>query len=153
MFLNIRVGNLLIEFRSESLIFGERPERFASSRSFVLSDLSESLTFAHLSWAIWANEWMSDKRMSNKRMSEFPTLQNIISMVKYEVGESHGFKWYYLKDWECCIVKISDWVSMRGHRQCGHPLKCTVSQDCRPFVGSKTLPVTPWIFVHPWSSE
>ena len=38
-------------------------------------------------------------------MSEFPTLQNIISMVKYEVGESHGFKWYYLKDWECCIVK------------------------------------------------
>ena len=148
MFLNIRVGNSLMEFRSNLLIFGERPERFANSRSFVLSNLSESLTFAHLSWAIWANEWMSDKRMS-----EFPTLQNIISMVKYVVGESHGFKWYYLKDWECCTVKISDWVSMRGHGQCGHPLKCTVSQDCRPFVGSKTLPVTPWIFVHPWSSE
>ena len=41
--------------RSHSLICHERPERFAYSRSFVLSDLSESLTFTNLSWATWAN--------------------------------------------------------------------------------------------------
>ena len=38
---------------AHSLIFGERPERFTHGRSFDLSDLSESLTVAHL---IWANE-------------------------------------------------------------------------------------------------
>ena len=32
---------------SDSLIFGERPERFAHDRSFPLSDLSESLMVAH----------------------------------------------------------------------------------------------------------
>ena len=43
------------------LIFHEQPEQFAHSRSFVLSDLSELLTVAHL---IWANKQMSDERMS-----------------------------------------------------------------------------------------
>ena len=55
--------------RSRSLISSEQPERFTHGRSFVLSDLSESLTVAHLIWAKWANEWMS-----NERMSEFPAL-------------------------------------------------------------------------------
>ena len=62
-----------------SLIFGERPERFAHitqkfahGRSFVLSDMSESLIVAHLIWAKWANEWMSDERMS-----KFPALTYI----------------------------------------------------------------------------
>ena len=40
---------------SGSLICLERPERFAHSGSFPLSDLSNSLKVAHLSWAIWAN--------------------------------------------------------------------------------------------------
>ena len=46
------------------LISSERPERFAHGRSFVLSDLSESLTVAHLIWAKWANERMSKWAMS-----------------------------------------------------------------------------------------
>ena len=76
--LSCRVGNSLIRFRSEllifckkwannvwmsdlqkknkrfahSLIYGERPE---PKRSFLVSDLSDSLTFAHLSWATWGN--------------------------------------------------------------------------------------------------
>ena len=33
---------------SNLLIFGERPERFAHDRSFLVSDLSESLTVAQL---------------------------------------------------------------------------------------------------------
>ena len=40
---------------SQLLICHEQPERFAHSHSFVLSDLSKSLTVAHLIWAIWAN--------------------------------------------------------------------------------------------------
>ena len=46
--------------RSHLLICHERPERFAHSRSFVLSYLSESLTFAHFSSAIWANEQLAN---------------------------------------------------------------------------------------------
>ena len=40
-----------------------------SGRSFILSNLSKTLTFAHLSWAIWVNE-----RMSDEQMSKLPTL-------------------------------------------------------------------------------
>ena len=56
---SFKMGNL-----SESLFWHERPERFAHSPSLILSNLSESLTVAHLIWAIWANE----------RKSKFPTL-------------------------------------------------------------------------------
>ena len=41
-------------FFTHSLIFGERPERFAQDRSFPLSDVSESLMVAHFWWASWA---------------------------------------------------------------------------------------------------
>ena len=41
----------------------------SDSRSFVRSNLSESLTVAHLIWAILANE-----RMSDEQMIEFPAL-------------------------------------------------------------------------------
>ena len=51
---------------AHGFISSERPERFAHGSSFVLSDLSKSLTVAHL---IWANEQMSDEQMS-----EFPVL-------------------------------------------------------------------------------
>ena len=37
-------------------MYHERPERIAHSRSFVLIDLSESLTVAHLIWGVWAKE-------------------------------------------------------------------------------------------------
>ena len=68
---NERMSNSLKknERFTHSLIFGERNEWFAHGRSFVLSNLSESLTVAHLIWAKWANEWMNDERMS-----EFPAL-------------------------------------------------------------------------------
>ena len=65
------------------LIYHKRPERFAYSRSFVLSNLSDSLTVTHFSWAIWANRsqlliWFEQneqtEQMSDERMSEFPAL-------------------------------------------------------------------------------
>ena len=53
---------------------------FALVRSFDISDLSNSLTVPHLSWAIWVNcsqsliwfEW--SEQMSDEQMSEFPAL-------------------------------------------------------------------------------
>ena len=39
-----RAGNSLIGVLSESLIFGERPERIAHDRSFLVSDLRDLLT-------------------------------------------------------------------------------------------------------------
>ena len=71
---------ILVKFLSDSLrknkqfahllIYHEQPERITHGRLFVMSDLSDLLTVAHLSWAIWANrsqsliwfeqsEWMS----------------------------------------------------------------------------------------------
>ena len=65
-----RSGLLICLERPERFAHGfissERPERFANGSSFVLCDLSKSLTVAHL---IWANEQMSDEQMS-----EFPAL-------------------------------------------------------------------------------
>ena len=64
---------------AQSLICHEWPERFPHSRSFVMSDLSESLPVAHLIWVIRVNEWMSDERMS-----KYPTL--FISNLTYSKG-------------------------------------------------------------------
>ena len=36
-----------------SLIYSEQPEQIAHGRSFVLSDLRDSLTVAHFLWATW----------------------------------------------------------------------------------------------------
>ena len=63
----------------------EWPEWFAHGHSLDMSDLSDSLTVANLSWAIWANssqlliwfeqnEGMSKCAMSKCAMSEFPAL-------------------------------------------------------------------------------
>ena len=54
-FLVSEMGNSLT-----SLISSERPDWFAHGCSFILSDLSEMLTVAHLIWAKWATERMSD---------------------------------------------------------------------------------------------
>ena len=69
--------------RSRSLISLERPEWFAHGRSFLLRDLSNSLTVAHFSWAIWANRSQSLISFErNERMSEFPALK-IFCYVAY----------------------------------------------------------------------
>ena len=67
--------------RSRSFISSERPERISHGRSFLVSNLSDSLTVAQLSWAIWANrsqsliwfEW--NERMSEWAMSKWANSQ------------------------------------------------------------------------------
>ena len=54
-----------------SLISSERSERIAHDRSFPLSNLSDLLRVAHLSWAIWANRSQSLICFEqNERLSE-----------------------------------------------------------------------------------
>ena len=43
------------EWFTHSLIYHERPEGIAHGHIFDMSNLSDSLTVAHLSWSIWAN--------------------------------------------------------------------------------------------------
>ena len=45
--------------RSQSLISSERHERIAYDHSFLVSDLSDSLTIAHFLWATWVNRLWS----------------------------------------------------------------------------------------------
>ena len=69
--------------RSRLLICHEWPQQFAHGLSFVLSDLSDSLTAAHLSWAIWANRSQSlilfeqNERMSEERIPSPAKIANI----------------------------------------------------------------------------
>ena len=58
-----------------SLISSERSEQIAHDLSFPLSDLSDSLTGAHLFWAIWANcsqslIWFEQNEQMSKRANE-----------------------------------------------------------------------------------
>ena len=79
------------EWIAHSLIYHERPERITHSRSFVMSDLSDLLTVAHLSWATWAigsqsiiclerSEQIAHSRSfdliewANEQMNEFPAV-------------------------------------------------------------------------------
>ena len=48
-----------------SLFCHERPERFAQSGTFVLSNLSKSLTVAHWNERFWANERWANERIPN----------------------------------------------------------------------------------------
>ena len=50
---------------AHSLFCYERPDRFAHGPSFVMSDLSNLRTAAHLSWMIWANLLQSLIKMSD----------------------------------------------------------------------------------------
>ena len=61
-----RMSNLLKnEQFAHSLFYHERPERIAHSCSFVMRDLSDSLTVTLLSLVIWANRSQSPIKMSN----------------------------------------------------------------------------------------
>ena len=80
-----------------------RSEQIAHSCSFLVSNLSDSLTVALFSWAIWANCLQSLFKMSNfeqksdERMREFPTLvvllgakwRNKINLIQNPMRATH----------------------------------------------------------------
>ena len=77
-FVSKKINERLLKKPSNSLICPEQPQQIAHISSYVMSDLSDSLTvahlswptwvnatFAHLSWAIWANERWANVRIPN----------------------------------------------------------------------------------------
>ena len=84
---------------AHSLIYHERPEKIAHGRSFVLSNLSDSLTVTHLSWAILGNRSQSliwfeqNERMSDERMSEFPALQKTSDLLRKLMSKFPTLQW------------------------------------------------------------
>ena len=73
------------ELFAHLLICPDRPEWIAQICSFVMSNLSDVLPVAHLSWATWANrshllicsEWFEQmSEWANEQLSKFPTLPN-----------------------------------------------------------------------------
>ena len=80
-----------------------RSEQIAHSCSFLVSNLSDSLTVALFSWAIWANCSQSLFKMSNfeqksdEQMREFPTLvvslgakwRNKINLIQNPMRATH----------------------------------------------------------------
>ena len=79
---------------SNSLICPERPEGNAHICSFVMSDLSDSLTVAHLSWAIWANDRIPnpDSHAPVHTSSSYTVLPEILRFSRGRGGgESYVF--------------------------------------------------------------
>ena len=92
------------------IICHEQPERFTPSRSFDMSDLSDLLTVAHLSWAIWANHsqsliWFEQ----SEQMSKFP---NLLKMS--DVSKSLRSLTKNEQPWAICSgcsPKMSEWAN------------------------------------------
>ena len=93
--------------RSRSLVCHEWPKQFTHGCSFDMSDLSDSLTVAHLSWVIWANrsQWLiwfeRNEQMSDEWMSEFPALHSTAYRRRIKTAEKakssllfEGWNWF-----------------------------------------------------------
>ena len=69
---------------SVSLIFGERPERFAHNYSFLLSDLNKLLKVAYLSWPTWAIRSLGSEGMRESFAFLKSFLKNCKNIQKYD---------------------------------------------------------------------
>ena len=67
------------EWFTHSLIYGERPEGFSHHRSFLLSNMSETLTVAHLSWATWAIRSLRSEGISKTLKKLYKTYKICLS--------------------------------------------------------------------------
>ena len=101
----------------------EWPEQFAHSRSFVLRDLSESLTVAYLIWgrdlSKWANEWWENEPLSewaNSQPCKGATVSHESKMAAQPCGQNG-----------VCTVGLKYKMAVHSHSQHGgclsHKLK------------------------------
>ena len=116
--------------RSQSLICHERPDRFAHSRSFFLSHLSNSLTVTHLSWAIWANRSQSliwfeqNERMSDEwAMSKWANSQ---PWIKHKLWDRLRRYNPFLGQQIAIITEICTPVDTMWNRRILSTMYCTV---------------------------
>ena len=103
---------------SKSLFWYEQPEQFAHSHSFVLSDMSKSLTVAHLIWAIWVNEQMS--RAGNS-LIWFPSESLVFcpKMSEWAIFSKkwviHSFAHVWWAKWVICHIAHFLWGTWANH--------------------------------------
>ena len=131
------VSNRANERFAHFLIYHERPEQITHGRSFVMSDLSDLLTVAPLSWAIWANHSQSliwfeqSEQMSELAMSK---LANSQPWVKYPPPLSSI--WLQNDNWQSflsIVVQISGSTeSAVQQKYWGHHITCC-AQICTHF--------------------
>ena len=90
---------------SALLIFGERPVRFAHGCSFLVSDLSYSLTVAHLSWPTWAicsHGCFKKRKWANgsfKKKTYKKTFKNVPKIWFYSKKFERIAPFFYLSEW------------------------------------------------------
>ena len=97
-----------------SLISSEQPEQIAYDGTFPLSDLSDSLMIAHLSWAIWSNRSLSliwfeqNEQMSKWAMSKWANSQpcNIVIIGCQSVKFGYQILSNCLKNFYCIFLHI-----------------------------------------------
>ena len=109
-----RVRNSLIDFRSKSLVVLQKnerlsdllkKERFAQKksdlliRSFLVSDLSDSLMVAHFWWATSA--YSSQPLIFGERPERFAQIA-LLSRVTWEIRSHPSPK---KREWENCLIK------------------------------------------------
>ena len=117
---------------SQLLIFGGRLAQIAHGRSLLVSNLSDSLSVAHLSWAIWANCSQLLIKMSNfEQMSGFPTLiipRPLLDGLPIFMRSSKSTWW--TKNWDvpltvqpslflgpCWVASLCSWGVQKGHNR------------------------------------
>ena len=111
-------------------------ERFAHARSFPLSDLSdlltvahlswgdlsESLTVAHLIWAKWVNERMSNEGMSKWALSEWANSQPCWIRTRDPILQRRSWSWnnaslaitFATNFWSCGRTTSPGYCTCRG---------------------------------------
>ena len=114
------------EWIAHLLIYHEQSEQFAHSRSFVLSDLGESLTFAHLSWAIWAHERWAMSEWANSQPCIVP-------------------KWFCMIIWLIQVYFLLNWIhwSRGAVESLCNTVKCPKSESNVASVPCVCLPGPP----------
>ena len=118
-----KVSEWAIRSKSEqfahSLIFVKQPEQFANYRLFLLSDLSESLTVTHLSWATWAIHSICSEGMSKANILLFLKIKKQVKRyIKYDFWANRLFlvserenEQFAQKKQEICSFTHLSWVT------------------------------------------
>ena len=104
------------EWFAHSLIFGKLPEWFAHNCSFLLSDLSESLTVTLLSWETWAIRSLRSEEMS-KSFSSFFTVKTYKKYNFFRVFWSKSLIFWWAHKKRSNLLNKTEWFA--------HMLICT----------------------------
>ena len=112
---NLRAGNSLISFLSESLVFCQKVSEWAirskkwAIRSFLVSDLSDSLTISNFLWATWANSLRS--LIFGERPERIAQgCSVLVSNLSDSLTSLRGNEWPWANG-SGCSLNMSEWAN------------------------------------------